>query len=416
ILSDQRVSEMLRMMGRSPVDRITLDTARQICERTGSTAVLAGSIGSLGSQYIIGLNATNCASGDSLAREEMQASRKEEILNTLGKATTSLREQLGETLGSIQKFDTPVEQATTSSLEALKAYSLGLRTANEKGDADAIPFLKRAIELDPNFAAAHSDLAFRYSNLGEISMASKHAQKAFDLRERVSEREQLEISDTYYGFVLGDLDQEMRNFQVWEQTYPRDFEPRQDSALTLQYLGEYERALPEGQEALRLNPDHANCYVALGFSFLSLNRIDEARQVAQRAVARGLDREPIRTLLFLIAFLENNPKEMETQLTALAGKSGEAFLVATQSDTEAYLGHLSKAREYSRRALEISRRQNLNEQAALIHASQALREAEFGNYGLAKQAAAAALTISSGRAAKMYASLALARAGDMTRT
>jgi eukaryotic-like serine/threonine-protein kinase len=222
ILSDQRVSETLRMMGRSPGERITLGTAREICERTGSTAILAGSIGSMGSQYAIGLNAMNCATGDSLAREEMQASRKEEILNTLGKATTRLREELGESVGSIQKFDTPVEQATTSSLEALKAYSLGLRTANEKGDADAIPFLKRAIELDPNFAAAHSDLSFRYSNLGEVRLASEHAQRAFDFRERVSEHERLEISETYYSFVLGDLDQEMRNYQVWEQTYPRE--------------------------------------------------------------------------------------------------------------------------------------------------------------------------------------------------
>jgi serine/threonine protein kinase/Flp pilus assembly protein TadD len=415
ILSDQRVSETLRMMGRSPGERITLDRAREICERTGSTAVLAGSIGSLGSQYVIGLNATNCVSGDSLAREEMQASRKEEILNSLGKATTSLREKLGESLGSIQKFDTPVEQATTSSLEALKAFSLSLRTANEKGDADAIPFLKRAIELDTNFAVAYSFLAIRYSNLGELSMASESAQKAFDLRERVSEREQFQISEAYYIFVPGDLDQQMRNYQVWEQTYPRDWEPRQGSAIALQNLGEYDRALPEAQEALRLNPDHLNCYVNLGFSFLYLDRIDEARQVAQRALARGLDREPIRALLYQVAFLENDAKGMETQLTALSGKSGEAFGVARQSDTEAYFGHLRKAREYSRRALEIARRQNFNEQAAVIQADEALREAEFGNYDLAKQTVAATLTLSSGRAAKLYASLALARAGDITR-
>jgi eukaryotic-like serine/threonine-protein kinase len=371
----------------------------------------------LGTEYILGLNAINCASGDSLAREEMQASRREEILNTLGKAATSLREKLGESLGSIQRFDTPVERATTASLEALKAYTLALRAADTKGDIDAIPFLKRAIELDSSFAAAYSNLGSRYYNLGELSTASEYAQKAFDLRERLSEREQLQIS-VAYDYILGDLDQVTRTYQVWEQIYPRDWEPRTGSAFVLESFGEYERALPEAQEGLRLNPDHAGCYLALGFGFLSLDRRNEARQVAQRALARGLETPIIRAFLYQIAFLENDSKGMETQIGALSGKSaggGPVFAFDAQSDTEAYLGHLRNAREYSKRALETARRLNFKELAAQIQLREALREAEFGNYDLAKQAVPRGLAVSTGRATKLSASLVLARTGDATR-
>ncbi len=366
-------------MGRSPGERVTLDTAREICERTGSTAVLAGSIGSLGSQYAIGLNAMNCRGGDSLAREEIQAARKEEVLNTLGKAATSLRERLGESLASIQRFDTPVEQATTSSLEALKAYTLGERAADAKGDVDAIPFLKRAVELDPNFAIAYSTLATRYWNFGETNLATEYAQKAFDRRERVSEREQLDIAATYYYVVLGDFDQELRTYQVWEQTYPRDWLPWENSAVDLGIFGEYDRALTQAQEALRLNPDHANCYLHVAGNFLHLNRRDEAKQVAQRALARGLDVPPLHFVLYHVAFLENDTRGMEAQLAALSGKPGEEFALVVQSATEAHFGRLKKAQELSRRAVEIARR------------------------------------ASSGRTAKLFASLALARAGETTR-
>ena len=415
ILSDQRVSETLRLMGRSSGERITMDTAREICQRTGSTAVLAGSIASLGSQYAIGLNAANCASGDSLAREEVQASRKEEVLGTLGKAATSLRERLGESLASIQKFDTPVEQATTSSLEALKAYSLANRAADAKGDVAAIPFLKRAVELDPNFALAHSLLATRYWNLGETNLATEYAQKAFDRRERVSEREQLDISATYYYAVLGDIDQELRVYQVWEQTYPRDWTPWVNSAADLGFFGEYDRALTQSQECLRLNPDHANCYFHVALDFLSLDRKDEAKQVAQRALARGLDIPPLHVMLYRVAFLEDDPKGMEMQVAALAGKPGEESAFRMQSDTEAYFGRLTKARELTGRAVEAARRANLNGLAAEIQDAEGLREAEFGNPELAKREAAAALALSSAREVTAFSALALASAGNVSR-
>jgi len=414
ILSDQRVNETLRMMGRSPGDRITMDTAREICQRTGSTAVLAGSIGSLGSQYVVGLNAMNCANGDSLVRQEVQAARKEDVLNTLGKAATSLRERLGESLASVQKFDTPVAQATTSSLEALKAFSLGVRVADTKGDVEAIPFLKRAIELDPNFAQAYTSLAFRYGNLGEADLAAEYAQKAFDLRERVTEREQLGISAAYYFEALGDLDQEMRVYKIWEQTYPRDWVPHNNSSEDLSEFGEYDHALTEAEEALRLNPDHANCYRNVASSFLSLNRRDEARQVVQRALTRGLDVPDFHVVLYQVAFLEGDNKGKEAQVAALSGKPGEESVLAAQSATEAYFGRLREAREFSRRSVEIAQRGNLNELAAEMEEGQALHEAEFGEIDRAKQKAAAALARSSGRGVELFASLGFARGRDVT--
>jgi eukaryotic-like serine/threonine-protein kinase len=413
VLSDQRVSETLRLMGRSPGERVTTDIAREICERTGGTVALAGSIGNLGSEYVIGLNAMNCGGGESLAREEVQASRKEDVLNALGNAATGLRERLGESLASIQKFNTALPQATTSSLEALKAYGLALREANTKGDFEAIPLLKRAIELDSNFALAYSSLANRFYSLGDFDAASEYAQKAFERRNRVSEREQLQISSMYYLFTLGDLDQELRTQQVWSRMYPRDSIPRHISAATLNFLGEYERALPAEQEAVRLDPDYVAGYLVLGITFLNLNRMDEAKQAAQQAHARGLDHPSIRVLLYRIAFTENDAKEMDAQLAALS-RQGEGYVLLLQCYTETYFGRLKKARQLSKKATELAQRANLKESEA-IEALEALSEAEFGNRDSPRPAATAAVSLSSGRLALRNASLTLARLGDLNR-
>jgi len=416
ILSDQRVSETLRMMGRSPGDRITMDTAREICQRTASTAVLAGSIGNLGSQYVLGLNAVNCASGDSLAREEEQTARKEDVLNTLGKAATSLRGKLGESLATIQKFDTPVEQATTSSLEALKAYSLGDREQATTGSATAIPFLKHAIELDPNFAAAYASLATSYGNLGETDLAAENAQKAFDLRGRVTEQEKFDISSRYYWTVLGDLEQEQHVYRVWEQTYPRNAIPHNDSGVNLRIFGDYAGALAEHQEAVRLDPDFGTAHLNVADDFLSLNRPDEAKQVAQRAQGRWPDSVGPPEVLYRVAFLGNDTKGMEAQLTTSSGKSGQEALLGRHSYTNAYYGQLKGSRELSRRAVEVERSANLKEGVAVEQAVEALTEAEFGNSEIARQAASAALVFSTGKIARTFVSLAFARSGDAIRS
>jgi len=413
ILSDQRVSDTLRLMGRSPSDRVSSDTAREICERTRSTAVLAGSIGSLGSQYVVGLNAMNCASGDSLAREEMQASRKEDVLNTLGKAATSLREKLGESLGSIQKFDAPIEQATTSSLDALKAYSLGYRTMATASNTGALPFFKHAIELDPNFADAYAQLATAYGNMGETDLAAENAQKAFERRDRVSEKEKLNISSRYYWTVLGDLEQEVHTYQLWEQTYPRDAEPHNDAGVDLRTFGEFERALAEHQEASRLDPDFGTAYQNVAEDFLTLNRVDEAKQAAQRALTRWPDSQGPHYVLYRLAFLENDIKGMEVQIAAVSGTPAEGDFLSEQAETEAYFGRLKKSREFSERAVEAARNRG-KENVSLEQALGALREAEFGNSEMAKRAALAALTTSAGRGPKTILSVAFARSGDAT--
>jgi len=414
ILSDQGVSETLRMMDRSPAEHITMDMAREICQRTGSTAVLAGSIAKLGSQYVIGLNATNCSNGDSLAREDVQAARKEEVLSALGKDATSLRKRLGESLASIQKFDTPLEQATTSSLEALKAFTLATRSG---GATPYTPLLQHAIKLDPNFALAYAVLSDYYDACGEAELASQYAQKAFDNRAHATEQERLGITATYYAAVLGDLDRELPIYPVLEQMYPRDWAPWNNSASALMSLGDYTRALKEGQEALRLNPNQSNAYLNPGRALLALNQRNEVKKIAGRAQAHAMDVPDIHILVYLVAFLDNDTKEMDAQLTPLLAKPDDGAIGAliAQSSTEAYFGRLRNSLGILKRGLEIAQRGNFKEAAAQVRAAEALRAAEFGNFGDARRAAATALTFSSGRNAKLFASLALARGGEPAR-
>jgi eukaryotic-like serine/threonine-protein kinase len=342
----------------------------------------------------------------------VHVTRKEEVLDALGKAATSLRKRLGESLTSIQKFDIPLDQATTSSLEALKAYSLSALP----DDSARGPLLQHAIELDPNFADAYVQLSTRYDAAGEAELASDYAQKAFDHREHATERERLYITAIYYALVQGDLDQEMSIHRALEQMYPRDWGAWNDSASDLISLGDYEGAVKQGQEALRLNPTQLNAYLNLGGALLALNRRDEVKQIAKRAQERGLDATDVHILLYGVAFLENDAKEMEAQLTPLLAKpdGGEFDALAMQSRTEAYSGRLKNSLVFLKRGLEIARRGNENELAAQVRDAEALEEAEFGNPGDARRTAAMALTFSTGRNAKLFTALALARAGDAT--
>jgi serine/threonine protein kinase len=283
ILSDRKVSETLQMMGRPTTDRITAGVGRELCLRTGSKALLGGEISSLGSHYLIVVNAVACNSGDTLAKEQVEAASKEDVLRALSRATSSLRAKLGESLPSVQKFDVPIE-ATTSSLEALKNYSMGIAIGREKGDAPSIPFLKRAIELDPNFPMAYSRLSLSYGNLSQPSLALEYATKAYGLRDRVTEREKLRITADYFN-ARGELEKETQTYELWMASYPRDDVPPNNLGVNYSLMGQVEKALPEFQEALRLSPDDVSGYSNLGSSYLWLNRLDEAKAQCDQALA-----------------------------------------------------------------------------------------------------------------------------------
>ena len=412
IVSDRKIEETLRLMGQ-PAQRITPDLAREICIRTGSKATVLGSISNLGSQYVIGLSAVGCGNGDTLATEQGQAAGKKDVLKTLGRTAKDLRRKLGESLVTVERFDVPVE-ATTPSLEALQAYSMGGRTSRRKGDAEAIPFFKRAIELDPNFALAYASLSLAYFNLNQAGLAAENATKAYELRDRVSERERYRISTTYYHAVTGELEKATEVYELWSKSYPRDDTPPLNLGVVYQQLGRYDKAVVETEQAQRLAPTTTG-YGNLAFEYIALNRLDDADKVLQRAQSKDFEGLDIRANLYLLSFLRGNSKGMEQQLAWAAGRLGdEDVMLSGQADTEAYYGRLTRAQDYSRRAAEAAVRADSKETAALWRAAAGLREAEFGNPAAARHNVDAALSLSSGRDIKLLAALTLARAGDST--
>ena len=410
IVSDRKIEETLRLMGQ-PMQHITPELAREICIRTGSKAMVLGSISNLGTQYVIGLNAVGCANGDNLATEQKEAAGKEDVLNTLGQAATGLRGKLGESLVTVEKFDVPVE-ATTPSLEALRAYSMGGRTRRRNGDAEAIPFFKRAIELDPTFALAYAGLSVSYFNLNQAGPAAENATKAYELRDRVSERERYRISTTYYHAVTGELEKAIGEYELWSKSYPRDDTPPLNLGVVYQQLGQYDKAVVRTEEAQRLAPTTTG-YGNLAFEYIALNRLDDTEKALRQAQEKGFDGLDIRGNLYLLSFLRGNTKGMEEQLAWAAGRLGdEDVMLSGEADTEAYYGRRVKARDSSRRAVESAMRADSKETAALWRVSAGLREAEFGNPATARQNVDAALLLSSGRDVKLLAALTLARAGD----
>ena len=412
VLSDRKVSETLGMMGRPATQRITMDVGRELCLRTGSKALLSGAISSLGSHYLIDLSAVACNTGDTLAKEQAEATSKENVLKALSQASSSLRTKLGESLPSVQKFEVPIE-ATTSSLEALKNYSMSITIGREKGDAPSIPFLKRAIELDPNFPMAYAGLAVSYANMQQPSLAVEYATKAYQLRDRVTEREKLRITADYFR-ALGDFEKEAQTYELWLANYPRDSVPHNNLAVNYTFFGEYEKAVTEYQEALRLEPDDMIGYSNLGSTYVSLGRLNDAKAIFDQALARKLDGGALRANMYVLAFLQGDAAQMEQQVAWAAGKPGvEDVLLSMQSDTEAYYGRMGKARDFSRRAIDSAVRADSKETAAFWQANAALREAELGNDGLARQGVAAALALSPGRDVKVVAAMVMARTGDI---
>ena len=414
ILSEDKVRKTLQEMTHLPDDRLTRDLAREVCERAGSKAYLSGSIAKLGTQYVIGLEALSCASADVLAREQVTASGKEQVLPVLGRAASKLRNELGESLSSVQKFDVPMEEATTNSLEALKAFTLSQKAFNEKGDADAIPFVKRAIELDPNFAVAYDYLAGHYFNLNQPNLGATYTQKAFDLRDRVTEREKLIITADYYDSVTGELEKADQAYEMYTTVYPREPGPHVLLGSDSMILGQYEKAATQTREALRLDPNLAVAHANLGAIYLALNRFDEAKAITQEAFGLKLDYPALHLNLYALAFFRGDPAAMKQQADWAMGKpSAEGWMLSLESDTQAWFGRLRKARELSRQAVESARRSDAKEPAALWQANAALREALFGNAEAARQNAGAAAVLAPGsHDAEAQAALAYALAGD----
>jgi len=416
ILSDHRVSDTLRLMGRPADARLTPEVTREICQRTGSKAMLAGSIRSMGSEYVLGLTAVNCSNGDSLADEMVPASSREQVLPALDKAASELREKLGESLKTVSKFDAPLSEATTSSLEALKAYSTGVKTARTMGDAEALPLFNRAVELDPNFARAYTELGHTYSNLGESALASEDFQKAYALRNKVSEREKYGVMGDYYSSVTGELEKGNQAYEMLAEAYPRDPAAEENLGVNHTILGQYRKALAETQEAIRLDPDDADAYGDLMNEYVALDDLEDAKSIYQKAIARGLDHASLRISRYAVAFLQGDTAEMAHRLAAAAGKAGlEDALLSFQSDTEAYSGALAKAREYSARAAESAGKADQKETAALWDLNAALREAEFGNLAPARDLVSSALVLAKTHNVQVLAALALARANDPAR-
>jgi len=415
LVSENKVNQTLKMMGRPAGDRLTPEVAREVCQRTGSKAMVTGSIAGLGSQFVIGLKTVNCGTGDVLAEAQEQASGKETVLKSLDAAAVSLRSKLGESLSSVQKYDTPLSNATTTSLEALKAYSLGRKTVFAKGDTAALPFFKRAVELDPKFAMAHISISVSYSNLNEVGRAAEYARKAYDLREKVSERERFQIEAFYYLLTTGELEKAAQTYELWKQTYPRDAVPYTNLSAIYAALGNFEKVLEESLEALRLQPDAAVNYANVGSGYTDLNRLDEAEAAYKQAEQRKLESEFLLWNRYQLAFLKDDAPQMTRLASAAIGKPGtEDLLLAGQADTEGWHGRLKNAQELTRRAMDSAEHNDANETAASYQAAAALREVESGNREQARADANAALKLAPNRDVRDVAALTLARAGDTT--
>ena len=411
---DSQIGQTLSLMGRSIETKLTPEIARELCQRIGSKAFIVGSIASLGTQYVVGLRAVNSISGATIAEEQVQASAKEKVLDALSRGATKLREKLGESLSTLQKFDTPLEQATTTSLEALQAYSLGMKSLVGRGDnAAALSSFQRAIEIDPKFANAYAVLGEVYSNLSEMGLAADAFQKAFSLRDKASEAERFHIDSAYYSWGSGNLEKALPIYEQWERTYPRDYGGFNNLGCVLFQLGQYDRGLAQEQEAVRLDPAGGIHYANVVAIYLYLNRFDEAQAVASDARTKGADSPVLHSFLYELAFMKGDGAGMAEAANWCVGKPGiEDLLLYYQAGTAAYFGSLEKSHEFSNRAIALAEQAGQKETAAGYSADAALREALLGNSAAAKRYANAALELSNGRDVQYGAALAFALIGD----
>jgi DNA-binding winged helix-turn-helix (wHTH) protein/tetratricopeptide (TPR) repeat protein len=417
VLSENKVVATLRMMARPEGKLLSPDLARELCQRAGGKAYIAGSITSLGNEYVVGLKAINCSNGDTLAQEQAAAAAKEKVLDALGAAAAKLRGELGESLATVQKFDVPLQQATTSSLEALRAYSLGRKEAGEQGPRVALPYDLHAVELDPNFAMGYFAVGYDYFILGEVGKASEYFTKAFELGKQVSEREKLTIAAAYYQSVTGELDKATQTYKEQIASYPRDYRAHLDLSIVYGQQGQYEDAIAEVHEAARLAPDDVATYGVLSYDLLASQRVKEAEQVGRQAQGRRLDDFVLRQILYTLAFLKNDSAGMEEQAAWFTGKAAvENSGLSLESDTAAYSGHLGRAQELTAQAVDSAMRNGHKESAAIWEANGGIRAAAMGNVAETHRMADAALKLlPTGQAVKIETAMAFALAGDTGR-
>ena len=413
LISEQRIQQVLHLMGRSGDTRLTPVVAREICERTGSAAFVDGSITRLGNQYVLGLRAENCRNGDVLDEEQAAAAKKEDVLGALDKTAIRLRSKMGESLSSVQKYATPVEEATTPSLDALKAYSLGRKIFFEKGNTAALPFLQRAVELDPNFAIAYRALSAVYGNLNQPRRERENIRKAYELRERVSERERFYIEANYYKDGTGEIEKAIPAYELWQQTYPRDYASYVHLGALYFSTGNLEKAMEQTRESVRLEPNSADNYGSLALAYILLNRLDEAEIVLQQAEERKLESEFLLELRYRLAFLKRDTARMAQTVSAAIGNPGsEDLLLHAQANTEAWYGRLKDARELTRRAINSAQQNNAQETGADYQARTALHEVESGLREQARSEAYAAIKLAPNAGVTALSAVALAMTGD----
>jgi eukaryotic-like serine/threonine-protein kinase len=416
LLPEGKIAKTLKLMTREPTTPLTAAVANEVCQRAGSKAYVAGAIGSLGTAYVVGLKAVNCRNGETLAQEQLTASTKEQVLVSLGEAATKLRRELGESLTTVQKFDVPLIEATTPSLEALRELSLGQKAWNTKGEPEALPYMKRAVELDPKFASAYANLGTVYENLQQRGLAADNFAKAYELRERVSERERFHILGHYYGSVTGELEKAIPIYEQWEREYPTDATPRTNLGNIYMYLGQNENSLAEHQDALRVESNGVLIYENLALSYCSLNRLDDAMATVNQAFSRHLEDSGLHTMIQAIAFLRGDVPTMQQQLQWGMGKPGiEDMFMAYQADIEAAGGRTRKAREFCRRATDSAAQSGSKEAAAFWQALGALHETDIEDPKEAVRQADAALALARNRDTLILAALAFARAGKVDR-
>jgi serine/threonine protein kinase/tetratricopeptide (TPR) repeat protein len=413
VYPQERVREALRYAGRSPDDRVTVPIARDICQREAVKAILTGSISSLGSNYVVSLEALNCRTGDTIARQQAEAGSKEKVLQALGTAAKEIRGPLGETVTSIEHFNAPIEQATTPSLEAMQAYALGDEKRAREGDLPSLPFFKHAAELDPNFAMAFARVGAIYANLGEFRLAEENSQKAYDLRERTSEREKFYIIAHYYQSVTGEVQKAIENYELWIQTYPRDYPPRNNIAVDYAQTGEFQKSLAQALEALRLAPSDVLPYVNVIAGYLRLNQLEEAKAIYKQATERKLDTVAFHNQRFVIAYLEGDAQEMDRQAAWAAAKTQESTILLQESQVAASRGQLKKSRELSQQAFDSAKKFDLQSGAAAVAAARGIVENWMGEPAAARSWSTQALDLSSDQI--VWDAASLAWAGDSTR-